>query len=188
MIDDTLSLQGGPMSDPSQRVVESIEDEDSIEDMYLTFEVETEEYAVSIESVTEIVTNQRIIPAPDMPTYIAGVINLRGKVVPLMDVRMRFGLPKKDYDDRTCIIVVEIDEIPTGLMVDKVKDVLEIPNENIEPPKYGKGDGVIEGMGKRQEQVSFIISLTRLLAANNIDIDQLRDITGKDATEITTEE
>jgi len=171
------------MADKNQRVVEKIDDEDSIEDMYLTFEVETEEYAVCIESVTEIVTNQRIIPAPDMPTYIAGVINLRGKVVPLMDVRLRFGLVKKEYDDRTCIIVVEIDEIPTGLMVDRVKDVLEIPKENIEPPKYGKGDGIIEGMGKREGQVSFIISLPKLLAANNIDVEQLREITGRDASE-----
>jgi purine-binding chemotaxis protein CheW len=173
------------MADANQRIVESIEDEDSIEDMYLTFEVETEEYAVCIESVTEIVTNQRIIPAPDMPTYITGVINLRGKVVPLMDIRLRFGLPKKNYDDRTCIIVVEIDEIPTGLMVDRVKDVLEIPKEKIEPPKYGKGGGVIEGMGKREEQVSFIISLPKLLTANNIniDIDQLREISGKELKE-----
>jgi len=173
------------MTETSQRVVEAIEDEDSIEDMYLTFEVETEEYAVCIESVTEIVTNQRIIPAPDMPVYITGVINLRGKVVPLMDIRLRFGLPKKEYDDRTCIIVVEIDEIPTGLMVDRVKDVLEIPKENIEPPKYGKGDGVIEGMGKREEQVSFVISLPKLLSSNkvDIDIDQLREISGNETNE-----
>jgi purine-binding chemotaxis protein CheW len=169
------------MAEKAQNMVnEAVDDEDSIEDMYLTFEVDTEEYAVCIETVTEIVTNQRIIPAPDMPPYIAGVINLRGKVVPLMDVRMRFGLPKKDYDDRTCTIVVEIDEVPTGLMVDRVKDVLEIPKDNIEPPKYGKGDGIIQGMGKRDEQVSFIISLSRLLSAQKIDIDQLRDITGKE--------
>jgi len=171
------------MADTNQRLVDTTEDEDSIEDMYLTFEIEIEEYAVCIESVTEIVTNQRIIPAPDMPSYIAGVINLRGKVVPLMDVRLRFGLPKKEYDDRTCIIVVEIDEIPTGLMVDRVKDVLEIPKENIEPPKYGKGDGVIEGMGKRKDQVCFMISLPKLLSANNIDIDQLISRSGNELTE-----
>jgi len=169
------------MSEKSQHIVhEAVDDDDSIENMYLTFEVDTEEYAVCIENVTEIVTNQRIIPAPDMPPYIAGVINLRGKVVPLMDVRMRFGLDKKDYDDRTCTIVVEIDEVPTGLMVDRVKDVLEISDDKIEPPKYGKGDGIIQGMGKREENVSFIISLPKLLAAQNVDIDQLREITGKE--------
>jgi len=171
------------MSENNQRIVEAIKDEDSIEDMYLTFEVETEEYAVCIESVTEIVTNQRIIPAPDMPPYITGVINLRGKVVPLMDIRLRFGLPQKAYDDRTCIIVVEIDEVPTGLMVDRVKDVLEIPKDQIEPPKYGKGDGVIEGMGKREEQVSFIISLSKLLSTQQLDIDQLRELTGNEPNE-----
>ncbi|MBF0449213.1 MAG: purine-binding chemotaxis protein CheW [Candidatus Magnetomorum sp.] len=169
------------MTEKSQKFAhEAVDDEDSIEDMYLTFEVDTEEYAVCIETVTEIVTNQRIIPAPDMPPYLAGVINLRGKVVPLMDVRVRFGLPKKAYDDRTCTIVVEIDEVPTGLMVDRVKDVLEIPKNKIEPPKYGKGDGIIQGMGKRNEQVSFIISLSQLLSAQRIDIDQLREITGKE--------
>jgi len=172
------------MSEKNQHVVhEAVDDEDSIEDMYLTFEVDTEEYAVCIETVTEIVTNQRIIPAPDMPPYIVGVINLRGKVVPLMDVRVRFGLEKKDYDDRTCTIVVEIDDVPTGLMVDRVKDVLEIPENKIEPPKYGKGDGIIQGMGKRDDQVSFIISLPRLLTAQNIDIEQLREITGKEQTQ-----
>jgi len=169
------------MAEKAQNHVhETVDDEDSIEDMYLTFAVDTEEYAVCIETVTEIVTNQRIIPAPDMPPYIAGVINLRGKVVPLMDVRLRFGLAKKDYDDRTCTIVVEIDEVPTGLMVDRVKDVLEIPKNKIEPPKYGKGDGIIQGMGKRDEQVCFIISLPRLLSAQKIDIDQLRELTGKE--------
>ncbi len=153
-------------------------DEDNLQDMYLTFGIDTEEYAICIENVIEIVTNQKIILAPDVPKYIKGVINLRGKVVPLMDVRTRFGLEEKDYDDRTCIIVVEIEGIPTGLMVDKVQDVIEIPLHQIESPKYGKDDGVIEGLGKRDESVTYILSLNRLLYSDDINMEALKELTG----------
>ena len=167
------------MSEKVNSIINSeIIDDESLKDMYLTFSVESEEYAVCIENVTEIVTNQRIIPAPDVPEYIAGVINLRGKVIPLMDVRLRFGLKQKEYDDRTCIIVVEIDNVPTGLMVDSVKDVLEIQEQDIEPPKYGKGKGIIEGLGKREENVNFIINLPHLLAEKEINLEELKEVTG----------
>jgi len=128
-------------------------DDNNIEDMYLTFGVEAEEYAVNIGYVTEIVGMQKISEVPDVPTFIKGVINLRGKVIPVMDVRLRFGLPWLDYSDRTTIIVLDHDNTSTGLVVDRVNEVLDIAKDNIDPPPrwQSSGDsGVIMGLGKTE--------------------------------------
>ncbi len=141
-------------------------DDDNIENMYLTFEVEKEEYAINISNVTEIVGIQKISEVPDVPSFIKGVINLRGKVIPLMDVRLRFGLPWREYGDRTTIIVLELDSVFTGLVVDRVKDVLDIPTANIDPPPrwHSNGEsGIIKGLGKRDDGVSIILDARRLL-------------------------
>ena len=85
------------------------EDDDvNIEDTYLTFSIDSEEYAVCVSYVTEIVRLQKIIEVPDVPSYIKGVINLRGKVIPVMDIRSRFSLQAVEYSDRTVIIVLEL--------------------------------------------------------------------------------
>ncbi|CAN2040318.1 purine-binding chemotaxis protein CheW [Candidatus Magnetomoraceae bacterium gMMP-15] len=149
---------------------------EGLQNMYLTFSIDDEEYAIYIENVIEIVTNQKIIHAPDVPDYIKGLINLRGRVIPLMDVRLRFGLFEKEYDDRTCIIVVETDEISTGLIVDMVKEVVEIPDKNIKSPTaYGKEEGVIENMGKHNDTVTFILNIYQLLYAEDINIKDLQE-------------
>ena len=93
---------------------------------YLTFALAEEEYGVGIAAVTEIVGMQRIMSVPDVPHYIKGVINLRGKVIPLMDVRLRFGMPERAYDERTVVIVMDVGDAPIGLIVDGVSEVLEI--------------------------------------------------------------
>jgi len=86
--------------------------------MSLTFDVQDEECAVNIAYVTEIVGLQRISEVPDVPPFIKGVINLRGKVIPVMDMRLRFGPPWRGYGDRTTVIVLELEDVPTGLVVD----------------------------------------------------------------------
>ncbi len=138
----------------------------NIEDMYLTFEVANETYAVSISCVTEIVGMQHISRIPDVPDYIKGAINLRGKVIPVMDQRLRFGLDERPYGDRTTIIVLDLEGVPTGLVVDHVTDVLSIPKEKIDPPPQwlgGKEQGLICGLGKMQNRVSLILDAPRLL-------------------------
>ena len=149
---------------------------DEIENLYLTFEAEKETYAVNISHVTEIVGMQRISAMPDVPDFIKGAMNLRGKVIPVMDVRLRFGLPERAYDDRTTIIVLDLDGTPTGLVVDKVTDVLTILPESIEPPPqwHGKSktkekddknpQGIIKGLGKHGDSVSIILDIPRLLS------------------------
>lgn len=139
---------------------------DNIDNTYLTFGVEHEQYAVNISYVTEIVGMQKISEVPDVPHFIKGVTNLRGNVIPVMDVRLRFGLPWRDYDDRTTIIVLELGGILTGLVVDRVEEVLDIQPDQITPPPrwHSQGDqGVIKGLGKTEDHVYIILDTPRLL-------------------------
>lgn len=149
--------------------------DDHIKDMYLTFGIEDEEYAVNIAHVTEIVGMQKISEVPDVPVFIKGVTNLRGKVIPVMDVRLRFGLPNRAYDDRTTIIVLEMDNIPTGLVVDRVTDVTAIPEADIDPPPRWNGgtnnQRVIRGLGKQGDSVSIILDTRRLLYEDRLQLD-----------------
>jgi purine-binding chemotaxis protein CheW len=151
----------------------AISEVDDIENMYLTFEVEDEEYAVNIAYVTEIVGMQKISEVPDVPEFVKGVVNLRGKVIPLMDVRLRFGLAWRGYTDRTTIIVLEMGDVPTGLVVDRVTDVLSMSPESIAPPRWQRGDGdpVVKGLGKRDDGVSIILDVPRLLSGRDVRLD-----------------
>jgi purine-binding chemotaxis protein CheW len=126
--------------------------------------------------VTEIVRLQKSFAVPDVPSYIRGVINLRGKVIPLLDVRCRFGLDEATYTDRTVIVVLEVGDTATGLVVDGVTEVAEIMPENIDtasvPTRPGKGSMVC-GMGKRAERVSFILDVPFLLAADDSNVNKI---------------
>ena len=155
-------------------------DEGNIDDMYLTFGIKGETYAVNIAHVTEIVSMQKISEVPDVPNFIKGVVNLRGKVIPVMDVRLRFGLPWQPYTDRTTIIVLELEGVPTGLVVDEVFEVLELPENQVDPPprwQAGRsGQGIIHGLGKKDTQVCIILNLNRLLHAQEINMEQIQEI------------
>lgn len=142
-------------------------EENNIEDMYLTFGVAQEEYGVGIAFVTEIVGMQKIMPVPDVPAYIKGVINLRGKVIPVMDMRTRFNMPEAQYNERTVIIVLDVDAVPIGLVVDDVRDVLEIAPANIDPPpQFGAvrdNKRLIRGLGKSGDLVAVILDIRGLV-------------------------
>jgi purine-binding chemotaxis protein CheW len=145
---------------------EDEEDEDTQVNKFLTFVLNTGAYGIEIRYVTEIIGIQNITKVPDMPCYIKGVINLRGKVIPVMDVRLRFGVEERSYDDRTCIIVINIDDQSVGLIVDRVLEVLDIPQSDIEPPpkvKRGTDNLFIQGMGKVGSEVKILLNANRLL-------------------------
>ena len=145
---------------------EPYDDEDTMKDRYLTFRLAGEDYGIEIQYVTEIIGIQKITDVPDMPDYVKGVINLRGKVIPVMDVRQRFMLEFRDYDERTCIIVVDIDGTPVGLVVDKVQEVMDIPENNVEPPPKSSsesGKNFVQGMGKVGNDVKIILNVKKLL-------------------------
>jgi len=142
------------------------DDEDTQKDKFLTFHLAGEDYGIEIAHVTEIIGIQKITEVPDMPDFVKGVINLRGKVIPVMDVRLRFRLEPRDYDDRTCIIVVDIRGTAVGLVVDKVNEVADIPPEQIEPPpmsNQASASRFIHGMGKIGNEVKILLTIDRLL-------------------------
>lgn len=145
--------------------------EDTQKDKYLSFRIGDEVYGISIQYVTEIIVIQRITEVPDTPAFVKGVINLRGKVIPVIDIRMRFGMTARDYDERTCIIVVEHEETSVGLIVDTVNEVVDIPEENVDPPPQshsGIESTYIEGMGKTGAKVTILLDIERVLFASEI--------------------
>jgi purine-binding chemotaxis protein CheW len=148
-------------------------DADNVDEMYLTFALANEEYGVGIAAVTEIVGMQRIMSVPDVPAYIKGVINLRGKVIPLMDVRLRFGMPERAYDERTVVIVMDVGDAPIGLIVDGVSEVLEIPPAQVDRhTQFGRSAGkpVIAGIGRVGDRVAILLDTSVLVSEADIAI------------------
>lgn len=143
-----------------------IETEDTLKDKYLTFRVERETYGIEIRHVTEIVVLQPITHVPDMPQTINGVINLRGTVIPVMDVRIRLAIEEKVHDDRTCIIVVDLEGQSIGLIVDSVQEVLDIPADQVDlPPRMHSGlqSNYISGLGKTGDNVIILLNIENIL-------------------------
>ena len=162
-----------------QRDKERIEDdfydddeEDTQKDKYLTFTVGKEDYGIEVCFVTEIIGIQKITDVPDMPEYVKGVINLRGKVIPVMDVRLRFRMPEREYDDRTCIVVVSVNGSAVGLVVDTVREVVDIPESQIElPPEVAEGNvqRYIKGLGKMGEDVKILLDVDNLVRKEHME-------------------
>ncbi|MEJ2199504.1 MAG: chemotaxis protein CheW [Desulfuromonadaceae bacterium] len=153
----------------------SVENEDTLKGKFLTFHLGKEDYGIEIRYVTEIIGIQKITEVPDMPAFVKGVINLRGKVVPVMDVRTRFSMEPREYDDRTCIIVVNIDEKSVGLVVDKVNEVADIPDKQIEPPPRTNMETsrYIQGMGKMGNEVKILLDVQKLLYTDDLAMMEL---------------
>jgi len=146
--------------------------EDTQEGKFLTFSLGEEEYGIEIRHVTEIIGIQNITDLPDMPDFVKGVINLRGKVIPVIDVRLRFGMAERAYDERTCIVVVNIAGTAVGLIVDSVSEVINIPAGDIElPPRVKKGESsrFIKGLGKVGEKVKILLAVERLIYVENLE-------------------
>ena len=141
---------------------------------YLLFDIGDEVYGIGIVNVTEIIEMQKITEVPDMPGYIKGVINLRGRVIPVMDLRLRFGMEEKIYGDRTCIIIVNIDKSSLGFIVDTVAEVYDIPEKDIEPPPDFKTEAemnqYISGLGKVGGEVKILIDVKKILLEKDIEI------------------
>jgi len=152
-------------------------DEDTQKGKYLIFTMGEENYGIEVKYVIEIIGIQQITEVPDMPNYIKGVINLRGRIIPVMDVRLRFGKDHREYDDRTCIIVIEVQTITIGLIIDRVSEVVVIQDEMLLPPPnvgHGFNHRYIKGIGKVGEAVKLILDCDKLL--NDEDIEILTEI------------
>ncbi len=148
-----------------------MEDEDTLKGKYLIFTMDNELYGMEIRYITEIIGIQPITVVPEMPEYVKGITNLRGKIIPVMDARLRFKKAEKEYDDRTCIIVLDTDDVSIGLIVDSVAEVLTIQDEDIAPPpEVNKGSHrYIKGVGKAGGSVKLLLDCRKLLIDDEID-------------------
>lgn len=142
---------------------------------YLSFSLAEEEYGIGILKIKEIIGMMNITVIPKTPKFVKGVINLRGKVIPVVDLRLKFGMESIPYTDRTCIIVVEIDgrtgTMLIGIVVDSVSEVLNVRPENIEsPPTFGASldTDYILGMAKMESGVKILLDINRILGADEI--------------------
>ena len=169
------------------------------EGKYVTFKSGNEYYAIKIQYVNEIIVYQEITAIPESEDYIKGLINLRGKIIPVIDVRVRFKQEPVEYTDRTCIIIIDVNSTVVGLIVEKIAEVVEIDEENIIPsPSFGKADKshnrYVYAIGKVGEDVKLLLDPDKLLNEADIAIinqaealkgDQIADPRAKTETEGT---
>jgi purine-binding chemotaxis protein CheW len=150
---------------------------------YLTFLLGDEIFSLEISKVREVLDYTIITRVPRMPAYLQGVINLRGSVVPVVDLRLKFGMPEADVTVSTCIIIVEAmvnDELVIlGLLADSVQEVLELDQENIKPaPRIGTklDTRFIKGMGRQNDRFNIILDIDRVFSSDEIDmVQELRE-------------
>ena len=147
-------------------------DDDTLKGKYLIFSIGQEQYGIEIRYITEIIGMQPITQVPEMPGYVKGITNLRGKIIPVMDARMRFGKELRAYDDRTCIIVIDNNDVTTGLIVDRVLEVVIMEDEDVSSPLDTNQEGrkLIKGFGKVANKVRLLLDCRRLLADNSLNM------------------
>ncbi|MDD4799060.1 MAG: chemotaxis protein CheW [Clostridia bacterium] len=150
--------------------------EDTQKGRFLTFPLGDESYGIEIRYVTEIIGIQPITQVPELPEYIRGIINLRGKIIPVMDARIRFRKPFMEYNDRTCVIVIDVNDVSIGLIVDSVSEVISIPDEDIVPiPSLQQvNNRYIKGIGKIGNEVKLLLDCKKIL--NEDDLNELTNL------------
>jgi purine-binding chemotaxis protein CheW len=142
---------------------------------YLTFQLGKEEFAVQVLHVREIMGVQEITAVPQMPYHVKGVLNLRGKVIPVVDLRLKFGMPETEYTQRTCIIVTQVQgesgAVLMGIVVDGVSEVLNLAGSEIEDtPDFGEeySGGYLLGMAKVKGKVKILLDIERVLSTQDL--------------------
>lgn len=144
----------------------SVTEEDTMKDKYLTFIIDNEDYGIDIAHVIEIVSVSAITKLPSTEEYIKGIINLRGSIIPVIDVRLKFRKEERAYDEFTCIIVVEYNEYTVGLIVDTVNEVLTVPESAISSPPNAKlkyQNKFIKNIGKVGNKVQLLLDIDKFL-------------------------
>lgn len=165
------------MSEVDEKIDQAVQAMADKEGKYLTFTLAEEEYGIGILKIKEIIGMLPITSVPQTPDFVKGVINLRGKVIPVMDLRLRFGMMSIDYTERTCIIVVEIagqtGTILVGIVVDAVSEVLNIKGDDIEkPPTFGTklNTDYILGMAKMEGGVKILLDIDQVLSSDELSM------------------
>ena len=146
---------------------------------YLTFVLAEEDYGLEILKVREIMGILGITTVPHTPYYVKGVVNIRGKVIPIVDLRLKFDMPEAEYTDETCIIVVYVGEVEVGIIVDCVSEVMDIPEADIEDaPEFGAEveTHTILGMSKAGGKVTILLDINKVLGGEEIAIGAQSDL------------
>ena len=153
--------------------IELEEQEDIRQGKYMTFKVGKEVFGVELKYVNEIIQMQTIAPIPDVEHFIKGLINLRGKIIPVIDVADRFGKEPFEYNDRTCIIVIEVSGIEVGIIIENIAEVVSIDEGDILPPpnipNSDSQEKFVKGIGKIGEDVKLLLDPIKLLSDDALD-------------------
>jgi len=153
--------------------VATLENVANKEGKFLTFELGSEEYGVEILKVKEIIGIMNITTVPQTPDYMKGVINLRGKVIPVIDLRLKFSMEEEAHTQETCIIVVEVNYTLIGIVVDRVSEVLEIKKEEIEAaPSFGQAIDTkfIMGLGKAKGKIIILLDIEKVMSSEELEL------------------
>ncbi len=138
---------------------------------YLTFFLGEEQYGIAIDRIKEIIAIMKVTNVPKTPEYMRGVINLRGSIIPVVDTRLRFGMETKEEDMHTAIVIVEVDKVNVGFIVDRVEEVASIDSSKLsEPPKFGNNidTDFICSMAQMEENVVMILDVLKLFEADEL--------------------
>lgn len=152
--------------------IQKNEEVDLNQTKFLTFWVAGQSFAIEVKNVIEIVGIQEITPIPQFPEYAKGIINLRGQIIPVIDARIRFKKDHKDYNERTCIIIVEVQKTLTGFIVDEVEEVIDIDNAQITKAPNVDGDETnkyISSVAKRENKVVLVVDFEKVLDDKEFD-------------------
>lgn len=150
---------------------EIMHDEETLKGKFLTFIVGNDTYGLEIRYVKEINEIQKFTEIPEMPVYIKGIINLRGKIIPLMDMRLLFGKESKEYDDRTCVVVIDFKSVSVGLIVDVVTEVLNISDDSISKlPRINRdfSSRFVKNIGKVGNEVVLLLDCDSLISRREL--------------------
>ncbi|MFA7353237.1 MAG: chemotaxis protein CheW [Sulfurimonadaceae bacterium] len=154
----------------------------SKKERYLTFFLGDEQYGIAIERIKEIIAMMKITSVPKIPPYMRGVINLRGSIIPIIDTRLRFAMDSREADMHTAIIIVEVEKVNIGFIVDRVEEVASIDTLNLSaPPKFGSqiDTDFISSVAQIEENVVMILDVLKLFEAD--EIINLAEIQNKQA-------
>lgn len=161
------------------------EKEDVRQGKYMTFKVGNDVFGIELKYVNEIIQMQPIAPIPEVEHFIRGLINLRGKIIPVIDVADRFGKEPFEYNDRTCIIVIEVQAVEVGLIIENIAEVVSIEEKDILPPpniqhntnnaKETAQSKFIRGIGKMDGEVKLLLDPVKLLSDEALDFDDMTE-------------
>lgn len=155
-------------------ILDDMLEEDTMKGRYITFKSGKEHFGIAISYVNEIIGIMPIAAIPEAEDYIKGLINLRGKIIPVIDVRLRFKQEPLEYNDRTCIIIIDVQSTVVGLIVEKVDEVVNIEDENIDPPPtliHGNAmNKYVWGIGKTGDSVRLLLDPDKLIKDEDLEL------------------